>query len=235
MLCKYWQFKDHIGEYQRGEELFSERGRYYPTLACMLTPAKSLSRHLNELFNSKSRRLHWLNSSILIESRAIGSCVSSAPMLFPEFALKRRKIKFVGEEIVDIMIGPDKRVHEVVKNFVEGIHQLEDLYKKSFTALENLPSELETGVSTGPDELLKHYRHVAEIHIALMNCYHQLLGSYYAFRKCAETHEAVRNEFSKVPGSFSEISSQLKIIIEENGIYLQSLEQLLEESVPVSS
>lgn len=131
------------------------------------------------------------------------------------------------------MIGPDKRVHEVIKDFVEGIHQLEDLYKRSFAVLENLPTELETGVDAGTEELIRHYRNVAEIHTALINNYHNLLTSYYAFRKCAESHDAVKNEFSKVPGSFSQISGQLKAIIEENGAYLQSLERLLEEAVTV--
>ena len=129
------------------------------------------------------------------------------------------------------MIGPDKRVHDVVKNFVESIHQLEDLYKRSFTVLENLPSELETGINTGSDELIKHYRNVAEIHTAMINCYHNILTSYYAFRKCAETHEAVKGEFAKVPGSFSDISAQLKVIIDDNGAYLASLERLLEDAV----
>lgn len=129
------------------------------------------------------------------------------------------------------MIGPDKTVHEVIKNFVEDIHQLEDLYKRSFVVLENLPSEFETGENTGPDEILKHYRNVAEIHTGLISRYHQLLASYYAFRKCAETNEAVRNEFNKIPGSFNEISAQLKSIINENAAYLQTLEQLLQDAV----
>jgi hypothetical protein len=140
-------------------------------------------------------------------------------------------LKFGKEAIVEHMIGPDKRVHEVVKNFVEGIHQLEELYKRSYTVLENLPSELETGIDTGSDELIRHYRNVAEIHTAMINCYHNLLTSYYSFKKCAETHDAVKAEFSKVPGSFSEISAQLKVIIEDNATYLASLERLLEEAV----
>lgn len=135
--------------------------------------------------------------------------------------------------IVENMIGPDKKVHEVVRNFVENIHRLEDLYKKSFMVLENLPSELETGIHAGPDEILKHYRNVAEIHTSLMNSYHDLLTAYYAFRKCAETNNAVREEFSKVPGTFTEISAQLKSIIDENAVYLASLERLLEEEVEI--
>lgn len=133
--------------------------------------------------------------------------------------------------IAEKMIGPDKKVHEVVKTFVDNIHRLEDLYKKSFMVLENLPSELETGISAGPDEILRHYRNIAEIHTSMINCYHELLSAYYAFRKCAETHNAVREEFSKVPGTFSEISAQLKSIIDENAVYLASLERLLEEEV----
>lgn len=140
-------------------------------------------------------------------------------------------LKFELEAIVEHMIGPDKRVHEVVKNFVDSIHQLEELYKKSYTVLENLPSELETGIDTGSEELIKHYRNVAEIHTALINCYHNLLTSYYAFRKSAETHDAVRAEFTKVPGSFNDISRQLKVIIDDNASYLASLERLLEDTV----
>lgn len=142
-------------------------------------------------------------------------------------------LKFESQAIVEHMIGPDKRVHEVVKNFVEGIHQLEELYKKSYTVLENLPEELETGVETGPEELIRHYRNVAEIHTAMISCYHNLLTSYYAFRKCAEANDAVKSEFMKVPGSFNDISAQLKVIIEDNAAYLASLERLLEETVIV--
>lgn len=139
--------------------------------------------------------------------------------------------KFVIEAIVDNMIGPDKRVHEVVKDFVDSIHRLEDLYKKLFLVFENLPTELETGENNGPGEILKHYRSVADIHTALINSYHDLLTSYYSFRKCAEGNEAVKAEFGKIPGSFSEISAQLKSIIDENATYLSSLEKLLEETV----
>jgi len=142
-------------------------------------------------------------------------------------------LKFELEAIVEHMIGPDKRVHEVVKDFVESIHQLEELYKKSYSVLENLPSELETGIETGSEELIKHYRNVAEIHTSMINRYHNLLTSYYAFRRCAETHDAVKAEFMKVPGSFSDISAQLKVIIDDNASYLASLEKLLEDTVTV--
>lgn len=121
----------------------------------------------------------------------------------------------------------NKEAHPVINEFSENLHRLNILYKRSYTVLQHLPEEIETGVYKGNSEILQHYNHVFEVYRELNYTYRNLLQGYNKFREAAKEDNKVAEEFHKIPSNFLEVSAQLKGIIENNKSYLVTLEQLL--------
>lgn len=117
--------------------------------------------------------------------------------------------------------------HRVVGDFAESLNDIQKLYTRSFTALEKLPGELETGNFAGYDEILSHYTDISEIYTEMVQSYHSLLSNFHQFKAISRTNIDVKAEFNKLPVNFHEVSSQLKSIIECNKTYIDELEQLL--------